>query len=361
MPDLEALVKTADNGYKQYLKSRPSASNESVKRSKKICKESKIHVHTLLAGFESLMSTNAQAAEMLEQMKNFRPPATIFEIGNTAKNEKIKNVMADKRKRDGKVIDKHKLKLQSHAEEEVSENASENTPELNPLTESTQEDIDSTFKSVVQPKALKNAKVFEKRKNKAKRSNKDEDNFIGYQAKDHHTEAGYSMLTGFEAEASKAVLDLAGDDNATLRKKKTLMRWDAKKKKYVKAEAGADNDKKRIKTESGVWIPASYKSDRYAKWRERSKLAQMQEAEAEREDEEVDGEAKKKGKKRTFNGLPSGHPAMKKAKMAVPKHKKGPKLELKRPEQILKERKVKAKNQTKNKKKSKGGGKKSRR
>ena len=45
------------------------------------------------------------------------------------------------------------------------------------------------------------------------------------------------------------------------------------------------DDKKKIKTESGVWIPASYKSDRYAKWKQRSKLAQMQELEA------ADGEA----------------------------------------------------------------------
>ena len=47
---------------------------------------------------------------------------------------------------------------------------------------------------------------------------------------------------------------------------------------------------------------------------------------------------------------------MKKAKMAVPKHKKGPKNELKRPEQILKQRKMQAKNTVKQKKKSKGGG-----
>ena len=55
-----------------------------------------------------------------------------------------------------------------------------------------------------------------------------------------------------------------------------MMRWDAKKKKYVKAEQdGSDSTKKKIKTESGVWIPASYKSDRYSKWRERSKLEQQ--------------------------------------------------------------------------------------
>ena len=51
---------------------------------------------------------------------------------------------------------------------------------------------------------------------------------------------------------------------------------------------------------------------------------------------------------------------MKKAKMAGTGHKKGPKHELKRPEEILKQRKVQAKNtmkqKTGGKKKSKGGG-----
>ena len=136
--------------------------------------------------------------------------------------------------------------------------------------------------------------------------------------------------------------------------KKMMMRWDAKKKKYVKADPSEAKNEKKIKTESGVWIPASYKSDRYAKWRERSKLAQMQEAAEDEEDAENDGQNLKKGKRKQFNGLPAGHPAMKKAKMSVPKHKKGPKMELKRPEQILKQRKAQAKMEFKNKKKGKG-------
>ena len=104
---------------------------------------------------------------------------------------------------------------------------------------------------------------------------------------------------------------------------------------------------------------SSYKSDRYAKWRERSKLTQMQEAEeAANSDQEESGHSNKKGKKRQsqYSGLPAGHPAMKKAKMAVPVHKKGPRNELKKPEQILKQRKMQAKNTIKQKKKSKGGG-----
>ena len=46
----------------------------------------------------------------------------------------------------------------------------------------------------------------------------------------------YSLMKGFEAQASNAVLDFTGDDDSQMRKKKNLMRWDKKKRKYVKAE-----------------------------------------------------------------------------------------------------------------------------
>ena len=51
---------------------------------------------------------------------------------------------------------------------------------------------------------------------------------------------------------------------------------------------------------------------------------------------------------------------MKKARESVPKHKKGPRNEIKRPEQILKQRKLddkKRSNNMRNSKKSKGKGK----
>ena len=38
-----------------------------------------------------------------------------------------------------------------------------------------------------------------------------------------------------------------------------VFRWDAKSKKYVRVQ----DDKKRIKTESGVYISATYKTNRY--------------------------------------------------------------------------------------------------
>ena len=118
------------------------------------------------------------------------------------------------------------------------------------------------------------------------------------------------------------------------------------------------DDKKKIRTESGVWIPASYKSDRYAKWKERTKLAQHVE-----EGGDGDGEQQPGGKKRQqYQGLPKPPPAMKKAAKAVTFTKKGPRSEIQRPEQILKQREkqeqVRARNERRSKKKSRGGGRK---
>ena len=48
-------------------------------------------------------------------------------------------------------------------------------------------------------------------------------------------------MKGFEAHASNAVLDFTGDDDSLMRKKKNLMRWDVKKKKYVRAEQASPN------------------------------------------------------------------------------------------------------------------------
>merc|ERR1719295_49578 len=145
------------------------------------------------------------------------------------------------------------------------------------------------------------------KKDKSLRHLKDETNFIPYQAADQHTEAGYSMMTGFSAQASGAVLDLTEEDGEQRRKKGSMV-WDKKSKKYVRVQ----DDKKRVKTESGVYISATYKTNRYAKWKERSKLAQQ---ENDSDGEEGDNQ---RGFKRKSNQLPDSHPAMKKAKNAVP-------------------------------------------
>ena len=138
-------------------------------------------------------------------------------------------------------------------------------------------------------------------------------------------------------------MDLTEEDGEQRRKKGSMV-WDKKSKKYVRVQ----DDKKRVKTESGVYIAATYKTNRYAKWKERSKLAQQTE---EHEDESNKGQG---DRKRHGGPLLSSHPAMKKARNAVPAHKKGPRSEIQRPEQIMKKRVLEEKKAAR---KQKGGGK----
>ncbi|CAB4065746.1 DDX54 [Lepeophtheirus salmonis] len=270
--DLTNAKKVSENGYMKYLKSRTGASVESYTESE--------HV-----------------SDFLEKVKNFRPKSTIFEIGNTNKNVEAKSVIAMKRLKDEETINKFKLKRESDYSLGSRREASKNK-----LEECSQEDIASSFDNIIESKKVKEIKLQNLRKKKKFRIQehikKDQENYIGYQPKDHQTEAGYSLMSGFEAQASSA-------------------------------------------TESGVWIPASYKSDRYKNWKQRSKTNIFNE----NEDEEDGGQSlKRKG----GSGLPQSHPAMKKARNAVPKHRKGPRNEIQRPEQILKQRKVTMKKKFKN-------------
>ena len=235
--DLHNSQKVAENGYKQYLKSRPGASVESVKRVRySMPKSDGFGDHPLLYNIAVRSSSHNSNVEnsidsssnkgdnefrsnMIEQMKKFRPSNTIFEIGNSSKSEVMSKVMSQKRAKHSTIIEKFKLKNESRNTVLQDDKASENSDEVkhidetsNPksgnihLEEPTQNDIDSAFGgNIVQPKAITNAKVFVPKKQKRKlpsgegsmtskklktSSKKDEENYIGYQPKDHHTEAG---------------------------------------------------------------------------------------------------------------------------------------------------------------------------
>lgn len=75
--DLFNMKKVAANGYMMYLKSRPAASMESVKRARHLKMGEAIAPHPLLQlQTESHPSeSDARRTDFLEEMKNFRPPS----------------------------------------------------------------------------------------------------------------------------------------------------------------------------------------------------------------------------------------------------------------------------------------------
>lgn len=89
-------------------------------------------------------------------------------------------------------------------------------------------------------------------------------------------------VNNFTREANAVGVDLTGDTEAgMLGATKQRKVWDKKKKRIV--TVGGQKKEGRIKSESGAWIPASYKSGRYAGWLEKTKT--LSRIEEEQEDE----------------------------------------------------------------------------
>jgi ATP-dependent RNA helicase DDX54/DBP10 len=89
----------------------------------------------------------------------------------------------------------------------------------------------------------------------------------------------------FAEQAKHATFDLAGDEGTAAQKRaRSKMTWDKRKKKFVHGDgAGADNVK-MVTTESGVKLPATYRSGRFDEWsaKARMSLPRVGEAEPER-------------------------------------------------------------------------------
>lgn len=85
------------------------------------------------------------------------------------------------------------------------------------------------------------------------------------------------------------------------KRRSSQLTWDKKKKKFIKGDgAGADNVK-LIKTESGVKLPATYRSGRFDEWKNshRKSLPRVGEMESEDAGKRVSGGRKFKHKKFT--------------------------------------------------------------
>lgn len=78
----------------------------------------------------------------------------------------------------------------------------------------------------------------------------------------------------FAEQARNATFDLTTDEGVAAQKRAyNQTTWDKKKKKFVKGDGtGADNVK-MVKTESGVKLPATYRSGRFDEWKAKSKFS----------------------------------------------------------------------------------------
>ncbi len=200
--DLANATKIADNAYKHYLKSRPGASVESVKRTKEL-KSQQMGDHPLLRRTTS--AVEAERTSILEQMKHFRPKSTIFEVGNTTKNKEVIEVMSVKRKKHGSVIEqnakKRRLEVVEGGGSEGEKRSTAQLAVVAHLEKSSEEDIAHTFETVVRDTGSKAKKTLGAGGAKKAKIRRDE-NFIPYEPTDKHTEEGYNLTNGFSTQVN---------------------------------------------------------------------------------------------------------------------------------------------------------------
>ncbi|NXE50991.1 DDX54 helicase, partial [Casuarius casuarius] len=322
--DLRSLRRVADNAHKQYVRSRPGPSPESIKRAKDL-DVSQLGMHPLFsAHFED---TELERLKFVDSIKTYKSKATIFEINATARTL-ASTVMRSKRRRDHALIEKYQRGQQEKRAAALKGQGLCPALPGSEEKEGEEENLQDVFSTMVGGKRKRGREGEDgARKKPQQPAQRDEDFYIPYRPKDFESERGLSVGgegSPFEQQAAGAILDLMGDENHNLNKSKQLLKWDRKKKRFV-GQTGQE-DKKKVRTESGRYISSSYKNNLYEKWKQKYKVDERDE-----EEEEERGGEQVRGKHRRGHG--NRHPP---AQGKV-------RSELKNKQQILKQRKAAAK------------------
>lgn len=138
--DLKNMEKVCNNAYKQYIRSRPAASSESIKRVKDL--------HISEAGvIPEYSDVSSNTMNLLSKIVNYRPQGTIFEIG--AKTSSIDyQVMKKKRTLHKENILNFRRKVNELKIKKKSEDLSRTVD----LPSSTNDEINTAFNTIVFPK-----------------------------------------------------------------------------------------------------------------------------------------------------------------------------------------------------------------
>ncbi|XP_051522411.1 ATP-dependent RNA helicase DDX54-like [Myxocyprinus asiaticus] len=331
--DLQNLRRVSENAYKHYLKSRPNPSPESIKRVKNT-DFSSMSVHPLLGS--GLERNELDRLMIVDGIKGYKAKSTIFEINSNNKTN-ASEVMRAKRSRHSHLVDK----FQKTRADLIT------VPTAYPVTrtepkhdeeEDDEEDLQNVFSQVVGRKKRKQDNETDRQKSKKnQRSEKDEEFYIPYRPKDFNSERGLSLGADgstFEQQASSAVLDLMGDESNTLNQHKNMMKWDRKRKRFVR-DMGKEEKNKKIKTESGQVVSRKKKKNFYEEWKKKYKVDDGA--------SDSDGETVGGARGRKFGGGRGRGGAQSQSRQ----QRSGSRVrsELKNSQQILKQRKRQAKQQ----------------
>ncbi|XP_039724132.1 ATP-dependent RNA helicase DDX54 [Pteropus medius] len=269
--ELRGLARVADNAQQQYVRSRPAPSPESIARAKELDLAG-LGLHPLFSS--RLEEKELQRLRLVDGIRNYRSRATIFEI-NASSRDLSSQVMRAKRQRDRKAIASFQQGRQGRQEGPAG--PARGLPALQEEQREEEqaagEDVEDVFAKVVGRKRRQPGPDQGAKRRREGPRQQDRDCYVPYRPKDFDSERGLSIGGdggAFEQQVAGAVLDLMGDETQNLTRGRQQLKWDRKKKRFV-GQSGQE-DKKKIKTESGRYISSSYKQDLYQKWKKKQKI-----------------------------------------------------------------------------------------
>ncbi|CAI5746009.1 unnamed protein product [Peronospora destructor] len=329
-PQVSPLVKVCDNAYKAYARTRADPSKLSIRRGKELAVKK---IHPLFQHEFILDKNKANKAAYMDSLLSFRPPQTIFEIAAGAHSSAKRSspgvqMMVKKRKLHGKIIatettkaaDKVRAKeeaafINAVADKEEAAVASGEGLAVKRKEVDGEDTIDeeatqapkkkANFLSKHDRKQLKkriaageneedimkemaaakerginsttNGKV---QKDSKGASFKDDENYIGYMKDGDYTTEGFlsknadgGKVNAFaEARLEEAILDVNPDEAIEMNKKRRILHWDVRKKKFVKTTAGELTNQGTLKrrNESGVSVrKKQHAGEVYRRWQQK--------------------------------------------------------------------------------------------
>ncbi|OBZ67153.1 ATP-dependent RNA helicase DBP10, partial [Grifola frondosa] len=285
--NLSSLREVMKKGHALYERSKGKASQASYKRTKDMLKDGRWGFVGTESGSHPIFfrrndgsDVTAKMAEeerrkaLLKVVDSFRPAETVLEIGARG-NTETAALMKQRRKALSKAARRASLASTSaaalaadedHVEEDVDAGDAEDMEMADEV------DIQAVFDT----SGKKGAKT-------GNGTYRDSEFYMSHYQKDADTEKGYSMRDGatFAEQARNVTFDLAGDEAAARERQRRELKWDKKKKKFVKGTGeGADNVK-LVKTESGAKLPATYRSGRFDEWKAKNRVSLPRIGEAE--------------------------------------------------------------------------------
>lgn len=307
--NLAALREVMRKGHSMYERSKGKASQASYNRAKKMMKEGKSGLvgasstphPVLLRGNDGgsivkKLEEEKRRKELLMVVNSFRPSETVLEIGARG-NAETAALMKQRRKALSKAAQRAQAASTSAAAVEDEDKESDAGAEAGVEVEMADEEEIAVCVTVFcwqGPRLIHSRRLCSSTKPRARVRK----GAIVIRSTTCHTTrrtptprkgkiisemswlyqclilTRYSLHDGatFAEQARGVTFDLTGDEALQARKRREL-RWDKTKKKFVKgAGEGADNVK-LVKTESGIKLPATYRSGRFDEWKAKSRVS----------------------------------------------------------------------------------------